>query len=701
MLELGHPSTGIDRRDPPMAGVSHGASGVIGCWFLDPHAHVPAEDGGVVPLGADPSASGGRVALGRRVRPVDLAWTADRVPGGLQARVGRARDFDATNARWRRRPWRTHHGVPFECLVRRLQRMEAFDRVVLAVSEIAASLAPSSGVTSLHDGMLAALAPFLDGLDAEALATIRGRSAPPWGAYRGMDRTVDPGAPLAAAIAARPSMAWLLGRAWLDDPAASAADGVDAAVAAAATAATGLPRSGLRTVTAIHEATSGMPAGDFAVLQVALAAAAPGTRVTREAGDVVRIGDIGGGYLSHPGRTVPSGRVPVELCRLAADMHPNWRPVTEHEGVDFAASAHVVAYAGRAASARADVAALVGSGGKWADYAARVSTLPRGSKGSTVASRLGDVSDALARQVVEPAMTVCGHPSHPDDGPRVRRAAAALLWSGRAMPRIAEVSALWHRTSGETLASLMALPRHGWRAGGISWSTHLPAHSADGLCLVPLTTPRQLVDEGRRGMDADGLEGLGHCVAGYARDCVDGASRVASLRGALPDGGWRRLSTVEFGFERGHVVLRQHAGQGNTEPGQRERDFVLAYLASVNLRGNFATRRNPAPVHDAHGAAAGYDPTIPGNVEAAIALWAAFLPRPLRGMSTEDWYGLAASVPAGPKGCDALAGHWRRTGYAPADGVGHGIRPRPRSRWLAWMSRSARSDAIAHSWIAR
>ncbi len=325
--------------------------------------------------------------------------------------------------------------------------------------------------------------------------------------------------------------------------------------------------------------------------------------------------------------------------------------------------------------------------GRWDGYGERVQPAEAASgpwSAHEVAGFVEDASRSFARQVLEPAVAMTrGRLATQGQGIMSEHASAALLWSGRSLPRVAEVVRRWHGAESGMLTQVMALPDVRGN-GAASWKRHIPDHTADGMSLTILTDAVQLVEEGARGPDRDGSPGLAHCVGNYAPRCASGDCRIGSLRHRGPDGAWRRLSTVEFDVRGDAVTVLQHKGPENREPGPAESAMVAAYVRHLNGRDSRTRAIRPEPAPIGWSGASGYDVGVPGNWHAVTALWRPFLPRGLRDLEPWQWDALAALDVADPaRGqpdfAHPLRRHWRVTPYSRADLAG-AVPPR-RPRW--------------------
>ena len=202
----------------------------------------------------------------------------------------------------------------------------------------------------------------------------------------------------------------------------------------------------------------------------------------------------------------------------------------------------------------------------------------------------------------------------------------AVLRDYGSLPRLAQASQLWH-----------AHPILSHGTGRISPSATWPVpftsiDLGDGWTATALPSAAALVAEGTRGPDADGMDGLAHCVATYAEACHAGRSLVVSLR-LSRDGITRRVSTLElaplgpdaigedaFAIGKRCFRLVQHRAFGNGEPpagalSAAERLRQALHAAGDSLEGTF-------------GALSGTP--VEGRIPAADLLphWRRILPRP-------------------------------------------------------------------------
>ncbi len=339
---------------------------------------------------------------------------------------------------------------------------------------------------------------------------------------------------------------------------------------------------------------------------------------------------------------------PVQLVLDASRLPASWMPRDDAQWVAYLGAHHVIETLRAMRRESGDdespgLDRILNVGGDWVAWVARLHAVTGTDDGDGLVRALanvGDVARAYERQVLLPVSCAATRarggrvrPRDPeDDDDSLSLAAHRILFGGRTLARAFEVSAAWHRRQARMAAAIASMPgaiddRREWAAG-------LPDAEVEGIELVVLRSGRALVDEGARGPDRDGMEGLDNCVAGYGEQCRSGRSRVVSLRRVLPDGSRERLSVAEVQTWDDALRVTQHVGRGNGPPPRGCERVLERYLDQVRNRvlpwePVFAVPGEHATLNDVE-RAGGYDPYVEGTRSAVQDLWAPFVPRPLR-----------------------------------------------------------------------
>jgi hypothetical protein len=163
------------------------------------------------------------------------------------------------------------------------------------------------------------------------------------------------------------------------------------------------------------------------------------------------------------------------------------------------------------------------------------------------------------------------------NSPALRWIANALLFDGASVPAIVDTVRTWH--------ALHRRPSSRDPVAHASWPALFgPFDAGDGISIVCLADADSLTDEGTAGPDRHGIEGMAHCVGGYAGHCATGNIHVASVRRAVDGPAFERLSTVSLslaapngpGPARASVI--QHRGRSNARPCAIAEDAVALLL---------------------------------------------------------------------------------------------------------------------------
>ncbi len=492
-------------------------------------------------------------------------------------------------------------------------------------------------------GVGAAMAPFLATLDGDALRECREGAlfdvfSKSWD---GVDSTFVPAAPLREAARDVPACARFLAGEWEGHRHAILAAGADVSGAAL-----------VRHVASVNHGVPPAAVRHWGSLATWKAEAAGGT---------------------------PAIEAPIWALRAlaqSASFPVDWLP-RDGDWSDFAQAVHLVLKAanlvspvdgnGRREGPPPRIGAMLDVRGRWGEWHAALTREAGGPPGQPVRD-VADMAEALARQVVVPALRLAGDAGR--GGADVVHAAFAALFSGRRLRRMVAMSRRWHAALGSMDAAVAALG--GADPRGECWPAVLPDLELGDMVARVLASPGDLADEGASGPDRHGVDGLGHCVRSYARHCRRGASRVVGLRRL--DG--TRLSTVEFTLGDGVPVASQHRGRDNAVPPPEASAFVEAYLRHV--AGTFEGRRvafpiMPGPEDETE---CGYDWSRPGAWETVAGLWAPHLPGALRGLTPEGWASVVEATAGLPRwSSEPLGRPWHPPGFDPMPCEARGHEP--------------------------
>lgn len=262
----------------------------------------------------------------------------------------------------------------------------------------------------------------------------------------------------------------------------------------------------------------------------------------------------------------------------------------------------------------------------------------------------GDMLSAFERQVLLPSFARIGHdvgdrpiwfdalapdPAFVDPKGTIRQMSAKLLLRDKGWRGIALLASAW-RARTEELGI-----REAQLSIGAKWRVPFEEIRYDtptGRILIrALSTPGELVDEGTRGLDSEGIDGLSHCAPTFMSECAAGQSLMLSIRLLRAGGPAIRLSTVLLRprYANGEYVLRvvQHRGLGNG-PAPAAATAALDWLLSEPRSSAFALQL--AETRHPHDAVFLYDPARPGAIERLLNGWYFALPRELRGRGPEE-----------------------------------------------------------------
>lgn len=575
------------------AGLANPSIPAAGCWLLDAHGLLPDAADGSGPWRWDVTRGVGRMDVKRKL-------IVARADGNLGKNAPKAK------------PKSMQEFIRLVAAGRAYLARGAGEGAAAMHGRVEALRAAGHGIDTVADDLaraLDALGPFLATLDPHAVEVSLSGGMPrhDLSCYAGLDRTVTPDAPLAAALRLEPLWPDTLARMWdRFGPrfAEAVADG---------------PRP-------LRELLDGWLASSLGGADRVPGAHATAARLTRL--DPAGMAGLRDAIKALPVNQGDPARV---LATRVAALPPNWIPADAAEWVAFAACLPAVDVAMRRARGPA-VATYLDAKGDWPGYARRLAAAS-GREARRLSGALKDVGDmhrSYAAQVLVPALALSGASPWRDRSGDVD-AARTLLEDGRRLCRVLETSRRWHDHA--TLIAA-ALPRDGNRSTPTSWPVAWPEATLLGVTVRELADQASLDAEGAHGPDPDGLEGLGHCVGAYAYACLAGDCRILSLRDAVTG---IRLSTAQV-THRAREPVAQHRGRRNDDAPDRAGNALAAYIRAVRdgvlhvATGNLA----PVAVADDVTVAAGYDCIHPGSWEKVRDLWDPFVPRRLRKLTSAD-----------------------------------------------------------------
>jgi hypothetical protein len=340
------------------------------------------------------------------------------------------------------------------------------------------------------------------------------------------------------------------------------------------------------------------------------------------------------------------------FAHILRDLPPEWTPTGADEWAAFFGTAPAIEGLWRMWTDVNQIA-FFDARGRWRELADRIERVVERKQDDvgSLASACRNCRDPLARfqsQILVPALALAGEDAGRSlfKGGTEFAVARPLLYGAKCAVRVLGTSALWHArqaTIAAEVATFAPLPNDGRK-----WESCLSDFETSGIAIKVLTSPEEMVDEGRKGLNADGTNGLNHCVAGYVDDCLRGDSVIVSLRRRKSNRPDVRLSTAQIGLNWRTLQVLQHFGEGNSQP-SRECDKALeTYLYAMRDRklqiardwskSRSDTSRNIALE------AAGYDFRKSGAWETARDAWERFLPRYARTWSAHDFAAFARTA---------------------------------------------------------
>lgn len=273
-----------------------------------------------------------------------------------------------------------------------------------------------------------------------------------------------------------------------------------------------------------------------------------------------------------------------------------------------------------------------------------------------------DVIEKFADQIILPtAARETGLKEIFVSEPQIQHAlasAADVLFAAKAAPNIFEISNHFHNNYMTLLTQI--LEGTGQDASAAQqvevvvegeWAPLIQSEvvAPNGVHLKPLITAAELEQEGRRGINGDGSEGLHHCVGtfGYADKCKSRGHHIIGVRRYDEDGVPQRLSTVELGpVANGSTDLdvRQHRAKhnGTPDPAAAEAfEWLQASVRSGAIKINYDgikqfMAREDRKLDDIE-RRCGYDWKRAKHIPAAMRPWGHYVGKKYRKMKFDDF----------------------------------------------------------------
>jgi len=296
---------------------------------------------------------------------------------------------------------------------------------------------------------------------------------------------------------------------------------------------------------------------------------------------------------------LPEGCDLDTVVRFMTLVPADWIPHGEGEWNAFCHVAHALLE--DLGATDKDVPALIkGCGGKWTEFCARIvkkAGMDEADVTWGVRRAMFSASEMLNcfSEVAVLPMAAHGGPSNsvpvtPEMMMAAARSAFSILASGRTAGELADLQRRWHQEragildgtrlaqEGRAAAMRGSIEEGGWP--GLSD----PVQAPNGLWLIPLTTPSALEAEGHEGNDADGVQGLRHCVGSYSSKAKKCDCHIVSVRRIDGEGRHTRITTVEFDAlkpESNLLNVRQNMARGNGKAPPESVDAVKWYVSSA------------------------------------------------------------------------------------------------------------------------
>lgn len=298
-------------------------------------------------------------------------------------------------------------------------------------------------------------------------------------------------------------------------------------------------------------------------------------------------------------RSLPDGCSLETVVRFMTLVPADWIPAAGGEWEAFCHAGHAL-LEDLDCGDDAVPALIKGCGGKWTEFCGRIVKKAGMAEGdelwgarramfnaSEMIGCFADVGVLPMAAHASPSSTVTVTPEMMHAATKV---SFAMLAAGRSASDLADLQRRWHQERAAILdgTRVMEMERVARVRGEIEEGGWPPLSSTvqapNGLWLVPLTNPDELAREGAPGPDQNGVDGLSHCVGGYASRAKSCDCHIVSVRQIDEDGKYSRVTTAEFNALRPDsdaLGLKQNLARGNASAPPESKDAVNWYMASV------------------------------------------------------------------------------------------------------------------------
>lgn len=350
---------------------------------------------------------------------------------------------------------------------------------------------------------------------------------------------------------------------------------------------------------------------------------------------------------------IPDGAAYENVIRFMTMVPPDWIPASGNEWEAFCAVAQGLL--SDLACLEHQVPDLVkGCGGKWEDLCARVVKKAGIAEPDVkigfryVMANTSEIIDAFSDVGVLPMAAHAGIANMimvtPEMRVKARETSLAMLIGGRNLADLADTQRRWHQSRNSILgvtaiieAEKRAALKDSVEQGSWPGLTR-KVQAPNGLWLVPLTDPEQLLHEGSV---------MNHCVGGYSGNASKCRCFIVSVREISPETGTEySLSTAEIRELQDHsdtLTVQQHRSVGNGSPSPRAQDAFNWYLSAIRagvvplqreLINAFIDKEHVPD--DGVERLSGFDWRDPDTLNLAISPWGPFVVSPFKS------YGLQA-----------------------------------------------------------